>query len=295
MTENNEWMQIKLRTTNKLSDTVSDLLEQLGALAVTFEDAEDSPILEPRPGERRLWPNTEVTGLFEKGTDPAPILSALRTVLGDHIPMAAAGLQDRNWIREWMSQFKPIKCGNRLWICPSWLHVEDPDAVTVMLDPGLAFGTGTHPTTWLCLNFLDSLDLKGKSVVDYGCGSGILGIAALKLGASVASGVDIDDQAILASDENSERNGVKGRFILYLNEAAADVKPADVTVANILAGPLAELEPEIARLTAKGGALALSGVLVEQAEEVKKAYEKDFIMGEVKSRGDWALLTGIRK
>lgn len=295
MTENNEWMQIKLRTTNKLSDTVSDLLEQLGALAVTFEDAEDSPILEPRPGERRLWPNTEVTGLFEKGTDPAPILSALRTVLGDHIPMAAASLQDRNWIREWMSQFKPIKCGNRLWICPSWLHVEDPDAVTVMLDPGLAFGTGTHPTTWLCLNFLDSLDLKGKSVVDYGCGSGILGIAALKLGASVASGVDIDDQAILASDENSERNGVKGRFILYLNEAAADVKPADVTVANILAGPLAELEPEIARLTAKGGALALSGVLVEQAEEVKKAYEKDFIMGEVKSRGDWALLTGIRK
>lgn len=295
MTENNEWMQIKLRTTNKLSDTVSDLLEQLGALAVTFEDAEDSPILEPRPGERRLWPNTEVTGLFEKGTDPAPILSALRTVLGDHIPMAAAGLQDRNWIREWMSQFKPIKCGNRLWICPSWLHVEDPDAVTVMLDPGLAFGTGTHPTTWLCLNFLDSLDLKGKSVVDYGCGSGILGIAALKLGASVASGVDIDDQAILASDENSERNGVKGRFTLYLNEAAADVKPADVTVANILAGPLAELEPEIARLTAKGGALALSGVLVEQAEEVKKAYEKDFIMGEVKSRGDWALLNGIRK
>ena len=295
MTENNEWMQIKLRTTNKLSDTVSDLLEQLGALAVTFEDAEDSPILEPRPGERRLWPNTEVTGLFEKGTDPAPILSALRTVLGDHIPMAAAGLQDRNWIREWMSQFKPIKCGNRLWICPSWLHVEDPDAVTVMLDPGLAFGTGTHPTTWLCLNFLDSLDLKGKSVVDYGCGSGILGIAALKLGASVASGVDIDDQAILASDENSERNGVKGRFTLYLNEAAADVKPADVTVANILAGPLAELEPEIARLTAKGGALALSGVLVEQAEAVKKAYEKDFIMGEVKSRGDWALLTGIRK
>lgn len=295
MTEKNEWMQIKVRTENSYSDTVSDLLEQLGALSVTFEDAEDSPILEPRPGERRLWPSTEVTGLFAQGTDAKPILQAMRAILGDHIPMAAVGLEDKNWIREWMSQFKPIKCGNRLWICPSWLHVDEPDAVTVMLDPGLAFGTGTHPTTWLCLNFLDSLDLDGKSVVDYGCGSGILGIAALKLGAKVASGVDIDDQAILASDENSERNGVKGRFTLYLNEAAADVKPADVTVANILAGPLAELEPEIARLTASGGVLALSGILVEQAEDVKKAYEKDFIMGEIKTRGDWALLSGIRR
>lgn len=295
MTEKNEWMQIKVRTNNNYSDTVASLLEQLGALSVTFEDAEDSPILEPRPGERRLWPSTEVSGLFAQGTDPAPILRALRAILGDHIPMAAVGLEDRNWIREWMSQFKPIKCGNRLWICPSWLHVDEKDAVTVMLDPGLAFGTGTHPTTWLCLNFLDSLDLKGKTVVDYGCGSGILGIAALKLGALKASGVDIDDQAIIASDENAERNGVKGLFTLYLNEAAADVTPADVTVANILAGPLAELEPEIARLTAKGGALALSGVLVEQAQAVKDAYAKDFTMGEIKTRGDWALLTGIRR
>ena len=295
MTEKNEWMQIKVRTDKSCADTVSDLLEQLGALSITFEDAEDSPILEPRPGERRLWPATEVSGLFAQGSDPVPILKVLKAILGDHIPMAAVNLQDRNWIREWMSQFKPIKCGNRLWICPSWLHVDEKDAVTVMLDPGLAFGTGTHPTTWLCLNFLDSIDLKGKSVVDYGCGSGILGIAALKLGAAKASGVDIDDQAILASDENAKRNGVKGLCTLYLNEAAADVAPADVTVANILAGPLAELEPQIARLTASGGILALSGVLIEQAQTVKEVYEKDFLMGEIRTRGDWALLSGVRR
>lgn len=290
-----EWVQIKIRTRNSYSDTVSDLLEQLGSLAVTFEDAEDSPILEPRPGERRLWPDTEVTGLFAQGTDPEPILRALKAILGDHIPMAAVKLADKNWIRAWMDQFKPIKCGNRLWICPSWLKVDDPDAVVVMLDPGLAFGTGTHPTTWLCLNYLDSLSLEGKTVVDYGCGSGILGIAALKLGAVKASGVDIDDQAILASDENSERNGVKGKFTLYLNEASKNVEPADVTVANILAGPLTELEPEIARLTAHGGHLALSGVLKEQAPEVLEAYSKDFVMDEVTTRGDWALLSGVRR
>lgn len=222
-------------------------------------------------------------------------MRALRAVLGDHLPIAAVQLEDKNWVRAWMDQFKPIKCGNRLWICPSWLKVDDPNAVVVKLDPGLAFGTGTHPTTWLCLNFLDSLDLKGKTVVDYGCGSGILGIAALKLGAVKASGVDIDDQAILASNENASRNEVQGKFTLYLNEASKNVVPADVTVANILAGPLTELEGEIARLTAHGGYLALSGVLKEQAEEVRKVYEKDFMMNEIKTRDDWALLSGIRR
>ncbi|MDY6323393.1 MAG: 50S ribosomal protein L11 methyltransferase [Succinivibrio sp.] len=295
MAANDTWTQIKLRTDKNLSDTAADLLEQLGALSVTFEDAEDSPILEPRPGERRLWPHVVVTGLFAQGTDPEPILSALRAILGDHIPMAAVSLEDKNWIRAWMDQFKPIKCGRRLWICPSWLHVGEPGSVVVMLDPGLAFGTGTHPTTWLCLNFLDSLDLTDKKVVDYGCGSGILGIAALKLGAAKASGVDIDEQAIIASEENAERNGLKGKFTLYLGEASAQLEPADVTVANILAGPLAELEPEIARLTAKGGRLALSGVLKDQAQEVCKAYERDFEIGNVSSRGDWALITAVRR
>ena len=193
-----DWIQIKLRTTNQSADTIAELLESFGALAVSYTDAEDSPILEPRPGERRLWPNTEVTGLLAQGTDPKPILDKLRALLGDHIPMAATHLEDKNWIRAWMDQFKPLKFGKRLWICPSWLSVDEKDSVVVMLDPGLAFGTGTHPTTALCLGYLDSLDLKDKQVLDYGCGSGILGIAALKLGAKNAIGVDIDEQALIA-------------------------------------------------------------------------------------------------
>lgn len=296
MTQNNDWIQIKIRTTNSFSDAVAELLEQLGALAVSYTDAEDSPILEPKPGERRLWPNTEVTGLLDKGTDPEPILAKLKAILGDHIPMAATHLEDKNWIRAWMDQFKPLKFGSHLWICPSWLKVEEENSVVVMLDPGLAFGTGTHPTTALCLGYLDSLDLKDKLVLDYGCGSGILAIAALKLGAKKAMGVDIDDQALQASLENAKRNDVDDRLELVMGtDKKLELPKSQITVANILAGPLAQLEPVIADLTASGGLLALSGILTEQADEVIEAYSKDFIMNKVKDKDGWALLTGTRK
>lgn len=296
MTQNNDWIQIKIRTTNSFSDAVAELLEQLGALAVSYTDAEDSPILEPKPGERRLWPNTEVTGLLDKGTDPEPILAKLKAILGDHIPMAAPHLEDKNWIRAWMDQFKPLKFGSHLWICPSWLKVEEENSVVVMLDPGLAFGTGTHPTTALCLGYLDSLDLKDKLVLDYGCGSGILAIAALKLGAKKAMGVDIDEQALQASLENAKRNDVDDRLELVMGtDKKLELPKSQITVANILAGPLAQLEPVIADLTASGGLLALSGILTEQADEVIEAYSKDFIMNKVKDKDGWALLTGTRK
>lgn len=296
MTQNNDWIQIKIRTTNRFSDAVAELLEQLGALAVSYTDAEDSPILEPKPGERRLWPNTEVTGLLDKGTDPEPILAKLKAILGDHIPMAATHLEDKNWIRAWMDQFKPLKFGSHLWICPSWLKVEEENSVVVMLDPGLAFGTGTHPTTALCLGYLDSLDLKDKLVLDYGCGSGILAIAALKLGAKKAMGVDIDEQALQASLENAKRNDVDDRLELVMGtDKKLELPKSQITVANILAGPLAQLEPVIADLTASGGLLALSGILTEQADEVIEAYSKDFIMNKVKDKDGWALLTGTRK
>lgn len=296
MTQNNDWIQIKIRTTNSFSDAVAELLEQLGALAVSYTDAEDSPILEPKPGERRLWPNTEVTGLLDKGTDPEPILAKLKAILGDHIPMAATHLEDKNWIRAWMDQFKPLKFGSHLWICPSWLKVEEENSAVVMLDPGLAFGTGTHPTTALCLGYLDSLDLKDKLVLDYGCGSGILAIAALKLGAKKAMGVDIDEQALQASLENAKRNDVDDRLELVMGtDKKLDLPKSQITVANILAGPLAQLEPVIADLTASGGLLALSGILTEQADEVIEAYSKDFIMNKVKDKDGWALLTGTRK
>ena len=296
MTQNNDRKQIKIRTTNSFSDAVAELLEQLGALAVSYTDAEDSPILEPKPGERRLWPNTEVTGLLDKGTDPEPILAKLKAILGDHIPMAATHLEDKNWIRAWMDQFYPLKFGSHLWISPSWLKGEEENSVVVMLDPGLAFGTGTHPTTALCLGYLDSLDLKDKLVLDYGCGSGILAIAALKLGAKKAMGVDIDEQALQASLENAKRNDVDDRLELVMGtDKKLELPKSQITVANILAGPLAQLEPVIADLTASGGLLALSGILTEQADEVIEAYSKDFIMNKVKDKDGWALLTGTRK
>ncbi|MGN1282124.1 MAG: 50S ribosomal protein L11 methyltransferase [Succinivibrio sp.] len=291
-----DWIQIKLRTTNQSADAIASLLEQFGALAVSYTDAEDSPILEPKPGERRLWPNTEVTGLLAQGTDPKPILERLKELLGDHVPMVATHLEDKNWIRAWMDQFKPLKFGRRLWICPSWLEVSEKDSVVVMLDPGLAFGTGTHPTTALCLGYLDSLDLEGKQVLDYGCGSGILAIAALKLGAKNAVGIDIDEQALIASKENAKRNEVSDRLELYMgNSRSLSVGKSPVTVANILAGPLAELEPVIAQLTETGGLLALSGILTEQADSVIEAYSKDFVMNKVQSLEGWALLTGTRR
>lgn len=296
MSNNTDWIQIKLRTTNQSADTIAELLEQLGALAVSYTDAEDSPILEPKPGERRLWPNTEVTGLLEQGTDPKPILAVLKQLLGDHIPMVATTLEDKNWIRAWMDQFKPLKFGQHLWICPSWLSVDEKDSVVVMLDPGLAFGTGTHPTTSLCLSYLDSLDLKDKDVLDYGCGSGILAIAALKLGAKSATGVDIDEQALIASKENAQRNGVEDKLQLVMGtDKKLDLPQFPITVANILAGPLAELEPIIASLTQSGGKLALSGILTEQADSVIEAYSKDFVMNKVKDLDGWALLTGTKK
>ena len=289
-------LQIKLSTTNQSADVIAELLEQLGAMAVSYTDAEDSPILEPKPGERRLWPNTEVTGLLAQGTDPKPILDKLKAILGDHIPMAATALEDKNWIRAWMDQFKPLKFGEHLWICPSWLEVKEENAVVVSLDPGLAFGTGTHPTTALCLGYLDSLDLQGKQVLDYGCGSGILAIAALKLGAKNALGVDIDEQALQASRENAERNNVSDKLELFMGtDQKLDLPKSPVTVANILAGPLAELEPIIASLTESGGKLALSGILTEQADSVIEAYSKDFVMNKVKDKEGWALLTGTRK
>ena len=291
-----DWLQIKLRTTNQSADVIAELLEQLGAMAVSYTDAEDSPILEPKPGERRLWPNTEVTGLLAQGTDPKPILDKLKAILGDHIPMAATALEDKNWIRAWMDQFKPLKFGEHLWICPSWLEVKEENSVVVSLDPGLAFGTGTHPTTALCLGYLDSLDLQGKQVLDYGCGSGILAIAALKLGAKNALGVDIDEQALQASRENAERNNVSDKLELFMGtDQKLDLPKSPVTVANILAGPLAELEPIIASLTESGGKLALSGILTEQADSVIEAYSKDFVMNKVKDKEGWALLTGTRK
>ncbi|MCI5763072.1 50S ribosomal protein L11 methyltransferase [Actinobacillus porcinus] len=288
------WIQIRLNSTNERAEAISDFLEELGSVSVTFMDSQDTPIFEPLPGETRLWGNTDVIALFDAETDMNPILTALQEsqLLEQGFAYKIEQIEDKDWEREWMDNFHPMKFGKRLWICPTWREIPEPDAVNVMLDPGLAFGTGTHPTTALCLEWLDSLDLEGKTVIDFGCGSGILAIAALKLGAKSAVGIDIDPQAILASRNNAEANGVADRLQLFLSDdKPADLK-ADVVVANILAGPLKELYPVISQLPKAQGELGLSGILATQAQSVCDAYAQTFELDPVVEREEWCRITG---
>ncbi|ABK38669.1 Ribosomal protein L11 methyltransferase [Aeromonas hydrophila] len=286
------WIQIRINATAKTADKVSNMLLGRGAQAVTFMDAKDVPVYEPMPGETPLWGETEVMGLFDAETDPAPTIAFFQQIFGEDVGYKVEQLEDKDWVREWMDHFHPMQFGERLWICPSWRDVPNPDAVNVMLDPGLAFGTGTHPTTALCLQWLDGLDLAGKTVVDFGCGSGILGIAALKLGAARVIGIDIDPQAIQASRDNAERNGVADQIELYLPADQPQDVEADVVVANILAGPLRELAPLIAGHGKAGSLMALSGVLESQAPELETIYGQWFEMDPTAVKEEWCRLSG---
>ncbi|CAG9429125.1 50S ribosomal protein L11 methyltransferase [Providencia alcalifaciens] len=290
------WIQIRLNSNAKDAEALGDELMETGSVSVTFQDSHDTPVFEPLPGETRLWGDTDVIGLYDAETDMKWVVAQL-----ENSPLLGAGfvhkieqIEDKDWEREWMDNFHPMRFGQRLWICPSWRDVPDPTAVNVMLDPGLAFGTGTHPTTSLCLEWLDGLDLEGKTVIDFGCGSGILAIAALKLGAARAIGIDIDPQAILASRDNAQRNGVSERLSLYLPKDQPQDLQADVVVANILAGPLRELAPMISVLPRAGGHLGLSGVLASQAEGVADAYRASFNIDPVAEKDEWCRITGVK-
>jgi ribosomal protein L11 methyltransferase len=288
------WIQLRLSANEETSEKYSDWLSACGAQAVTFIDAQDTPIYEPLPGDEVIyWHNTVVMGLFDASHDMDKTITYLKSIHPDRNDMAykLEQLEDKDWEREWMDNFHPMKFGDRLWICPSWRDVPDPDAVNVMLDPGLAFGTGTHPTTALCLTWLDGLDLVGKTVVDFGCGSGILSLAALKLGAKKVIGIDIDPQALQASKANAERNGIEDRLALFLPKDQPNLK-ADVVVANILAGPLRELAPTIIEFVAPNGQLALSGVLEEQANELQNIYGQWCDMDAIAVQDEWVRLSG---
>lgn len=291
------WIQIKINTSGANAEAISDELIENGAVSVTFQDTHDNPVYEPLPGETRLWGDTDVIGLFDAETDMQQVVSVLaqHPLLGADFHHKIEQIEDKDWEREWMDNFHPMRFGQRLWICPSWRDVPEPDAVNVMLDPGLAFGTGTHPTTSLCLSWLDGQDLNGKTVIDFGCGSGILAIAALKLGAAHAIGIDIDPQAIQASRDNAQRNGVSDRLDLYLPHQQPENLSADVVVANILAGPLRELAPLISVLPLTGGSLALSGILASQADDVCDAYSQNFELDPVAEKEEWCRITGQRK
>ena len=291
------WVQIRLNSTDREAEKISDFLEEIGAVSVTFMDSQDTPIFEPLPGETRLWGNTDVVALFDAETDMKAIVSALveSKLVAVDFAHKIEQIEDKDWEREWMDNFHPMQFGKRLWICPSWGEVPDPNAVNLMLDPGLAFGTGTHPTTALCLAWLDGLDLTGKTVIDFGCGSGILAIAALKLGAKQAIGIDIDPQAILASRNNAAANGVADRLQLFLAKDQPKDLIADVVVANILAGPLKELATQIITLVKPDGDLGLSGILATQAESVCEAYQDAFVLDPVVEKEEWCHITGVKK
>ncbi|BCE00676.1 50S ribosomal protein L11 methyltransferase [Marinicellulosiphila megalodicopiae] len=295
------WIQIRFQTLLDQVEPLEDLLLELGASAVTLMDGADQPVFEPIRGTTPLWDKTQVIGLFDGETNIEEIFNQIALtyqVNGLALPEGKAEiLEDKDWEREWMEHFHPIQCGDRLWITPSWREPPDENAVNLMLDPGLAFGTGTHPTTFMCLKWLDKHDalVKDAKVVDYGCGSGILGIASLLLGATNFVGVDNDPQAIIATKENALRNKIdESTYTVHLPE---DFTPfqADIVLANILAGPLISLNEGITGTLKSGGKLVLSGILNHQYQQVIDAYSHCIDFDPIKEQDEWVCLSGTKK
>lgn len=293
------WIQAVVDITAEQSAEIEDLLMAIGAQAVTMRDGANQPIYEPPLGTTPLWDNVNLWALFDAEQPVDAQMKQLASIYQAEYdkPFPAYKLElveDKDWIREWMDTFKPMPFGKRLWICPSWLEPTDPSAVNLKLDPGLAFGTGTHPTTSLCLKWLDGQDVSNKTVVDFGCGSGILGIAAMILGAKHLVGIDIDPQAILASHENTERNNVSmDKVEFYLPEDAPEYQ-ANMVLANILAGPLVELKDAILSYLLPGGQLVLSGILASQAQEVADAYAQSCTIDLIEEEDGWVRIDATK-
>jgi ribosomal protein L11 methyltransferase len=288
-----------LELTLELQGLSPDLAEAAafgsGALSVTLTDTRDDAVLEPRPGEVRLWPATRLQALFADGTDGVALRAALAQQLGvDPARIQPRVIADRLWEREWLKDFHAMRFGARLWVCPHHEISADPEAVIVLLDPGLAFGTGTHATTALCLAWLDANAPVGARVIDFGCGSGILAIAALKLGAERAWCHDIDPQALLATQQNAQANGVADTTVIC-DTVAQLPAGMDVLLANILSGPLCELAPLFAALVRPGGQVILSGLMQHQEAEVTAAYDAWFDTTPIAAREGWVALSAVRR
>lgn len=290
------WHQFSVQVEQARVELVEDLLLAAGALTVTLRDAADQPLLEPKPGEMPLWDQSIVVCLFDINADRLLIEAAISNELNytEQQSVHYERIADRDWVRAWMDDFHPMQFGDKLWVVPSHREPVDAKAVNMVLDPGLAFGTGTHPTTAMCLRWLDKQNLGSQILLDFGCGSGILAIAGLLLGASKAFVTDIDPQAIEATHNNAQQNKVNDNIIVLPTGAKPD-QHIDVLVANILAGPLLELAPVFSELCPSNSKLALSGILREQAEGIVTCYEQWFDIEKPSFDGDWALVAGTRK
>lgn len=278
------------------ADRIEEACFDAGALSVVFTDQRDDAILEPAPGEIRLWPATRLQAIFEHDWLTPATLATLAAACDCAVSaFVIAPVEDRAWEREWLRDFKPLRFGRRLWICPSHAKVEDPGSIVVSLDPGLAFGTGTHPTTRLCLERLDERTEPGATVIDYGCGSGVLAIAALKLGATRAYAHDIDPQALIATQDNAARNGVGTQLQCIEQATSLPQGESQLVLANILSGPLSLLAPSLVDLLAPGGELVLAGLLDEQANELIAAYAPFLVLTRWRSLEGWTCLVGRRQ
>lgn len=297
-----KWLQIHITVDQAQVDYTETLLSSLGAVSVTLDDAENQELLEPLPGETPLWNKVIVTGIYAQEDDEEIDVTALETFIKTQMPEAplrSEFMEDQEWERTWMDAYEPIQIAEKYWIVPQWMEAPEPDAVNIKLDPGLAFGTGNHASTFLCLQWLGKTDVKDKIVIDYGCGSGILGVAALLLGAKKVYATDIDPQAVHATQQNAELNGVLDNLYVGLPEEFNETfknQKADVFVANILASPLMALAPEFSTLIKSEGEFALAGVIKEQVDDVSAIYSEFFDILDVEEREEyWCRISGKRQ
>ena len=283
------WQSVEIIIDANREDAISDLLFELGALSVTTSAADETQIFEIDGHTEQAWQSIKLTALFDQSTNLQPIAQQLQQHVSG--PVELAEFEDQNWEKAWHKNFTQLKINNKLWICPSWLEPVDATAINVRIDPGMSFGTGTHESTRLCLDWLCELELKEKSVIDYGCGSGILAIAAVKLGASQALASDIEHRSLAASLENAKINQVDQYLNVYLPEQFPQVQ-CDVVVANILAGTIIELADTLTNYTCANGQILLAGILKSQEQEVKDS----FVGFNWQSRylDDWVALLGQR-
>lgn len=289
------WKQLSLEIDRLQAEQASDMLSELGAVSVSFEDAGDHPLYQIGTDEVGLWDEVRVIGLFESSVNVNTIESVLSSQLEGVRTWNWQNeqLQDQVWELAWQDHYQPMRFGQRLWVCPADTEVSEPDSIIIRMQPGLAFGTGTHPTTALCLEWLDSQNLVGKTVIDYGCGSGILAIASALLGADSVTAVDIDPCAVETAQENAENNSVSDT-VFSCSADTMDSSPADIVIANILANPLVEMRATLSDLVADQGCLVLSGILQQQVESIIDAYHPDFRFGEPTEKEGWVMLVGVK-